>query len=117
VEDDNGREWAIPVVLNPDGSRAFNIRYGDGWKPAPTPAQASLLESGNEARSVLPRLLRGKPEEREDHYPVAFSIVASGIEYCNHISRDVLQKLQLLDEGLVVGGLTVMSSFQEKADA
>jgi hypothetical protein len=111
VEDISSRIWQVPVIINEDGTRAFPVRYGSNWKPVLTEQQTQLVEFAREARNLMPRLLGGSNVEREELMPVACSYAAAAIAYANHISPEVLEKLNLIDTSLVAGVLTVMCNY------
>ena len=113
IRDAEGRIWSVPIILAVDGTRAFPVRYGRDWKPILSEQQKVLVEYAKEARAILPLLVDGTNEQREELLPVACQYAAAAIEYGNHIVSAVLSELNLLDTPLVIGALTAMSNYVE----
>lgn len=112
AEDMHGRGWAAPIILAEDGSRAFPVAYGPGFKPKLTAEQTDLMLFAQSARTELPAILAGGIATREDLREAAFGWAAAGLVFANHLTSEMLQGGLLLDEILAVNVLVTMTSFR-----
>jgi hypothetical protein len=111
VRDMNGRDWAVPVVLTPDGSRAFRVAYGGrDMLPRLTPIQTRCLEVAAEARAVLVAE-KVRQADGDDSAGLDMTVAARWalplIAAANHIPETALSELGLTDDFLIVGTLAV----------
>lgn len=101
VDDANGRAWLAPVILTPDGARAYTVAYGGpDFLPQPTPAQSAAETIAREARDTVLRQ-SGDPEAAGVPVPVACRWVASLLALSHHLSADTIAALGLIDDQLV----------------
>lgn len=101
VDDGQGRAWLAPVILTPDGARAYTVAYGGpDFLPQPTPAQSAAEAIAREARDVI---LRQSRETNPDGVPQAIACrwVASLLAMSHHLSVPTIAALGLVDDALV----------------
>lgn len=108
--DVEGRVWAAPIILAADGSRAFQVKYGKGFRPVLTWEQTQLIEFANSARAEL-RAMFADASKRSELMPTACAWAARAFSYVNHITPEAIDALGLLDETSVIGGLVTLCSY------
>jgi hypothetical protein len=105
--DGNGNLWNVPVILNHDGERDFRVSYGSDWKPLVTPLQELLIGYAKEAKLFLSDA--DKVGKMVDPAP-GCAWAAKFLEEGMFLSSEVIAKLNLMDDVLMVGTLTTASS-------
>jgi len=103
VADMSGRQWAVPIILGPAGTRAFRVAYGTNWLPALTPEQERAEAIATEARGAL--LSIGEAGGGSIDLAVACQWAAELLCLTHHLTPEVIQVLNLLDDVLVVSVL------------
>lgn len=118
VQDMQGRDWAVPVILTADGSRSFRVAYGGrDMLPRLTPEQARCLEIASEARMAWiaekERQANGEEAAGVD-MGVAARWALPLIAAANHIAEAALAELGLADDFLIVGTMAVATGLPLK---
>lgn len=116
AEDQHGRIWAVPLILNEDGSRAFRSSYDEDGLPVLTPEQKRLMDFAVEARRALATASAGNSPEP---FPmsVACKWAAAFIASTNHISARALGRLHLMDDKLIMDVLVQVTGAQVSTNA
>lgn len=118
VPDMQGREWAVPVILTGDGSRAFRVAYGGrDMLPRLTPEQTRCLDVATEAR-VAWVAEKARQAAGEDGTGVDMQIAARWalpvLAAANHIDERAIAELGLADDFLIVGAAAVATGLPLK---
>lgn len=114
IQDSMGRRWPCPVVLTPGGERAFNVSYDENWLPALTQEQKSLLETAQAARAALATAYPAHGSEVAANalpVPAACAWLARALASACHVTPEVLGKLHLIDDFMVMAGLEVVTGY------
>jgi hypothetical protein len=102
ISDSMDRCWSIPVILNVKGKRDFKVAYDASWKPALTVQQAHLVNWADEALNFLQEFkVTGEVEDPAPGCAWAAKFIAE----VNHITAEVIGKLHLMDDILMIGTL------------
>ncbi len=90
----SGETWQAPVILGPEGERAFLVRYaGRDFLPVLTPEQERCELVAEAARAAIPSGI--------DMGPEACQWASVLLAAANHISAEAIAELGLLDGQLV----------------
>lgn len=108
LEDTKGRTWCLPVMVGPGGRRMFQAPYGTGWKPQFTKQQALLMEMA----AAAPPLIDGLRGGDDAALIPACEIAAECLCYTNHLTKEVIQTLDILDDIVIVGALAALCCYQ-----
>lgn len=108
IEDTKGRVWQLPVMIGPGGRRMFQARYGAGWKPIFTKEQSTLVEMAEAAPQLLRSLEVGDP----DALGPACEIASECLCYTHHLTKEIIQNLDILDDTLIVSALTALCCYE-----
>lgn len=108
VEDTKQRTWQLPVMIGSGGRRMFQARYGAGWKPVFTAEQRTLMEMAEAAPQILVSLDRGD----EDAMAPACEIACECLCYTHHLTKEIIQHLDILDDTLIASALTALCCFE-----
>jgi hypothetical protein len=114
VADAAGEEWLAPVILTPDGSRAFSVHYsGEDFLPALTDIQARAEAIAREARTELTRAL-----ENSAGIPLtpACRWAAFLLSVSSHVSAATVAQAGILDDTLVRRVLIAASGLDRRFD-
>jgi hypothetical protein len=100
--DKHDRVWAAPIILLPSGKRAFRVSYGKDWQVALTDTQKILINYAEEATNFLREFT--EDSELADPAP-GCAWAARFLEESNFITSEVIQKLGLMDDILMISTL------------
>jgi len=112
LEDTKGRTWALPVMIGPGGRRMFQAPYGVGWRPQFTKVQTTLMEMAAAAAPLIQSIRNGE----QDALVPACEIAAECLCYANHLTKEVIQTLDILDDTLIVGALAALCCYESGGD-
>lgn len=114
IQDRAGRNWPCPEVLTPGGERNFNVAYDENWMPALTDSQKSLLETAMAARAAMACAYPFDASKRMANaiaMPAACAWLARCLSEACHVTPEVLGKLHLIDDFMVIAGLEVVTNY------
>lgn len=104
----HARRWAAPVILGDDGQPVFRVAYGEDFLPALTPEQQRAQEIAKAARQAL--------SSGGIDGPYARRWAAGLLEITHHLHVQVIGKLTLLDDALVLSVLQPAAGKRLKFD-
>lgn len=114
IKDREGKTWPCPVVLSEGGERNFNVSFDENWMPALTDSQKTLMETATAARAALAATY---PSDASKRVANALSMAAGCAwlarclsEAC-HVTPEVLGKLHLIDDFMVIAGLEMVTGY------
>jgi hypothetical protein len=102
VSDSRDRTWSIPIILNSKGKRDFKVAYDFDWKPALSHTQQLLMNWAEEATIFLQEYQ--KSGECPEPAP-GCAWAAKFVSEVNYINPEVIGKLHLMDDLLMVSTL------------
>lgn len=116
VRDLNGDLWFTSVVLNTEGKRDFKVKYGADFKPSLTVEQSSLLNRANTVREMFSAAMSSESEPDEDERAAFAFHAAHFIAAANHITVEVISKLGLSDEDMVLQTIVAALSHGQSSE-
>lgn len=101
AEDQDGHCWAVPMILNSEGRRAFQANYDEEGMPVIPKDRQRLLDFALEARAVMYNLYKDRALSQ---LPMAAACkwAAAFIESANHIEARTLGRMGILNDKLVL---------------
>jgi hypothetical protein len=100
VVDLRGWIWQAPLVINEAGERQFAVGYGDDWLPVLTTEQEKAVQMATEARLAFGQQLVGAGEGVNMRAGCAWTAHFLCLIY--HLTPQILAKLRLIDDALVL---------------
>lgn len=102
VSDCDDRQWPSPLLLSRGGERCYTVKYGGPeWMPVLTKVQAEAEHIARLARDAL--AAASVTGELDDQASAAWT--ARLLSTSLHVTPEVLAKLGLIDDPLIIGVL------------